>query len=116
MTWPEIISIVPQFGLVVLFMFYQERSDKRAAEAREKQHIEWRNFMAEEAEKTRKEDEKNREAIVNLANMVATMNSSLIAHDAKVSPLVTDIERIRDRLAQAGIGKVEDSPIPRGKA
>lgn len=108
MTWAEAISILPQFGLVVLFMFYQERSEKRASEAREKQHVEWRAFMQDE-------NEKNRESINQLATIVSAMNATLVTHDIKVSPLVTDVERIRERLAQAGIGKVEDSPLPSGK-
>lgn len=97
MNWTEIIPLLPQFGLVILFMYYQER-----------QNGTWQKFLHEEGEK-------DRISIESLTKVVSEMNAMLIAHDAKTNPIAGDIERIRERLAQAGIGHIEDSPLPPGR-
>lgn len=98
MNWTEIIPLLPQFGLVILFMYYQER-----------QNGTWQKFLHDEGEK-------DRTSIESLTKVISEMNTRLIAHDEKTSPMAGDIERIRERLAQAGIGHIEESPLPPGRS
>lgn len=98
-TLPDwLLPFIGQVPLVLLFMWYQDRQeirriahdsaieDKRIAAAREN-HKEWREFL------------EKRDA----------------AYDASQERIAADVHRIRERLAQAGVGNVEDSPLPEGK-
>lgn len=113
---PEwLLPIIAQVPLVVLFMWYQERAETRQSAAREKQHGEWREFMREQGAA-------NNETVKGIAtevkantNILTTLNATLIAHDIRSSEAIADVRRIRERLAQAGIGNLEDSPLPQGK-
>lgn len=113
---PEwIISLIPQLGLVVLFMWYQERAEMRRNTVAKENHDEWRTFIAELQE--------SNESILNIISnevkentkAITTLSSAFIGHDIRSVDAINDLRRIRERMTRAGIVNIEDSPLPEGK-
>jgi hypothetical protein len=117
---PGSIIVGLLFGLFALELIRRQdkaRKEERAeqAVARDKQHLEWRTWM-------REQDEGHITALLQFADEIRASTkainaiaATLIAHDIRTASIPDDIHRIRERLALAGIGDVEDSPIPEGK-
>lgn len=101
-----LLQIIPQAGLVILFMWYQERAEIRQGLAREKQDNEWREFMREESKSSRA-------AIQDNTAIIAAMNNLLITHDLRSTRVSHDVEKIKERMLQLDL--LEESSIPEGK-
>lgn len=113
---PEwIISLIPQLGIVVLFMWYQERAEVRRNEVDKENHLEWRTFITDLQQRNNEtlttitnEVKENTKAITNLSGAFAS-------HDTRSAGAVDDLRRLRERITRAGILDVEDSPLPERK-
>lgn len=121
-----ILTLIPQLGLVILFMWYQERADERRNKrdqemeikrenSTQQNHDEWRVFLRERDAEFHAGLGRIAEEVKSNTNVIAAMNAVLIAHDTRAAEAVGDVRRIRERLSRAGIGDLEDSPIPEGK-
>jgi len=109
---PEwIISLIPQLGLVVLFMWYQERAEVRRNEVDKENHLEWRTFITDLQARNNdtlntitNEVKENTKAITNLSTAFA-------GHDARSAGAIEDLRRLRERITRAGALSVDDSPL-----
>lgn len=126
MDWELLARYVPEIILVVIFMIYQERADARHKQAEkeieqkriasaERNHAEWRDFIREQDTAKNAAIGRIAEEVKEVAKVVVAGNAVLIAHDTKATDAIGDVRRIRERLAQARIGDVDDSPLPPGK-
>lgn len=128
-----LIQIIPQAGLVLLFMWYQDRAEQRRIkletdiedkriQAAIKNHEEWRVFMRERdlafnagLGRIAEEVKQATQGIIANTTLLIAHDTRSIANEARSAETTGDIRRIRERLAQAGIGNVEESPVPAGK-
>ena len=126
MNWIDILPLLPQVGIVILFMWYQERSDKRHADnaaaredkrlqATKENHSEWREFLREQQALNNSALARIAEEVKRNTENIASLSVTLIAHDTRTGAAIEDVKRIRERLAQAKVGNIEESPLPPGR-
>ena len=113
---PEwIISLIPQLGLVVLFMWYQERAEIRRNTVDKENHQEWREFITDL-------QERNSSTLNTISNEVkentkafTSLSAAFTSHDARSAGAIDDLRRLRERITRAGVVSIDDSPLPEGK-
>ena len=107
-------------------MWYQERTDKRNVDnatsredkrlqATKENHSEWREFLREQQALNNSALARIAEEVKRNTENIASLSITLIAHDTRTSAAVDDVRRIRERLAAAKIGNIEESPLPPGR-
>jgi len=108
--------LIPQFGALIIFIWYLRYENERRDKVTRDNHAEWRVFLGEQQGQNNAAIARIAEEVKRNTEAITAMSATLITHDIRSATAIEDVRRIRERLTQARVGDVEQSPIPPGRS
>jgi hypothetical protein len=91
--WSALIALVPQAGLVLLFMWYSRERDKEWMASQERRDKEWRDFLRSETEERRAGSDRRDLRLDAMMGLISATNALITQHDLGMRDRASAIDK-----------------------